>query len=74
MNSVQLYLQAGFSLVPIPYGEKGSRIPGWNLRENCVNDAFGTEFLVGENIGLAHAYSTPPTCALDVDNYKRAKK
>lgn len=74
MNNVQHYLQAGFSLVPIPFGEKGPRIPDWNLRENCVFDAEGVRALVGANVGLAHAYSTPPTCALDVDHYKRAKK
>ncbi len=74
MNSVQLYLQAGFSLVPIPYREKAPCTPGWNLSENCIFDVDGCAALVGGNVGLAHAYCTPTsTCALDIDHYRRAK-
>ena len=67
-------LQAGMSLVPIPWREKGPNTKDWNLRHNCITDASRIGHLSGLNIGLAHAYCTPsPTCALDIDHYPHAK-
>ena len=66
-------LQAGMSLVPIPWREKGPNTKDWNLRHNCITGASRIGHLSGLNIGLAHAYCTPsPTCAIDVDNYQAA--
>ncbi len=72
-SKVDLLLN-GWTLVPIPYGQKGPNTKHWNLRSNCVTAATQENLLEGLNIGLAHAYCTPiPTCALDIDHYKHAK-
>jgi hypothetical protein len=74
MLTNQQLLQSGLMLVPIPYGEKGPRTEGWNLRENCVADFHISGQLLAGNVGLAHAYCTPnPTCAIDIDHYRHAK-
>lgn len=68
------YLRAGFALTPIPTGHKGPRLPGWNLPENAIT-TIEAAAKIKSNVGLLHAYCTPtPTCALDIDNYKFAKK
>jgi putative DNA primase/helicase len=77
MNSADnhLFIQVGMKLVPIPYGTKGPKTQGWNLRKNCISNLSQIRLLDGMNIGLAHAYCEPtPTCALDIDNYKQAKQ
>ncbi|WP_396189461.1 AAA family ATPase [Flavobacterium sp.] len=62
------YLSAGFALVPLPQGAKGPVTKGWNQLTNCITDASGlTRIQYG--VGLAHAYSKPVTCTLDVDDY-----
>ena len=67
-------IRSGWALVPIPPRQKGPTTSGWNTRERCVTNEAQLHKLEGINIGLAHAYCTPtPTCAIDVDNYKRAK-
>jgi hypothetical protein len=66
--SVDLYIRHGWSLVPIPFGTKGPRTPGWNRKENALRSH--TDLPSGFGIGLAHAYSG--TMALDIDNWDRA--
>jgi putative DNA primase/helicase len=62
---VRDYVEAGFALVPVPFGTKGPRVPGWNLQAMCVSDVSQIECL-SENVGLAHAYSG--TCVVDIDD------
>ncbi len=67
-------IEAGFVLVPIPPGQKGPALAGWNTLERCIKSPQVVAELNGKNVGLAHAYCTPtPTCAIDIDNYPRAK-
>jgi hypothetical protein len=68
--SVDSYIRAGWSLVPIPHGTKGPRTPGWNLKHNALKSQ--TELPPGFGIGLAHAYSG--TMALDLDNWEMSSK
>lgn len=72
MSKPAQYARAGLALVPIPSGQKGPTSKGWNLRENVITSEDGAELLKG-NIGLAHAYCTPPTMALDIDDLPRAQ-
>ena len=71
MNLASDYIAHGMALVPIPKGKKGPNAKGWNLPENVITDPELASGLVG-NIGLAHAYSNPPTMALDIDDVARA--
>ncbi len=74
MISAEKMLETGFSLIPIPLGQKGPTLPGWNTPERCLTNPTQHGILSGKNVGLAHAYCTPtPTCAIDIDNYKHAK-
>ena len=66
------YVRNGFALVPIPKGKKGPIKPGWNKRENCITTEQEARRVPDGNIGLAHAYSNLPTCALDVDDSAKA--
>lgn len=68
----QAYVEAGFALVSVPLGEKAPNAKGWNRRQSCITSVDGTNALLGKNIGLAHAYSDPPTMAFDIDNYQAA--
>ncbi len=63
------YIRAGFALVPITAG-KGPTGKGWNDREHAVTTIEALNPTVG--YGLAHAYSTPITCALDIDSWSDA--
>jgi hypothetical protein len=63
--SVDAYIRAGWSLVPIPAGTKGPRTPGWNLKANALKSQ--ADLPQGFGIGLAHAYSQ--TCAVDIDDW-----
>lgn len=75
MSEVLEMLLNGWALVPVPQGLKGPKTANWNLPEKCVKDTHGAKILTGMNIGLAHAYCTPtPTCAIDIDDYRYAKK
>jgi hypothetical protein len=67
--SVDAYIRAGWSLVPIPPGVKGPRTVGWNRPEAALKSQ--ADLPPGWGIGLAHAYSS--TMALDVDDYAAAK-
>lgn len=66
------YAAHGLALVPIPMGKKGPNAKGWNTHENAITNPDQAAALRG-NIGLAHAYSTPPTMALDIDDMPRAQ-
>ncbi len=66
------YIAHGMALVPIPSGQKGPNSKGWNKPENAFTDPKQASDLSG-SIGLAHAYSTPPTAALDVDDLPKAR-
>ena len=68
-SMLESYIRAGFALVPITQG-KGPTTTGWNKRENCVTRIDQLNPFVG--YGLAHAYSTPVTCALDIDSWAEA--
>lgn len=67
------YIAAGFSLVPIPAGSKNPNHTGWNDQNNCISNIFDIN-RVTENVGLAHAYSTPITCTIDIDHMELAKE
>lgn len=66
----QAYIDAGFTLCQITSG-KGPTGMGWNLRENAITDA--SVIPTGSGVGLLHAYNTPITCALDIDNLEHAE-
>ena len=66
--SVDAYIRHGWSLVPIPFGTKGPRTPGWNLKANALKSQ--SDLPPGYGIGLAHAYSG--TMALDIDEWGAA--
>lgn len=73
MNIASEYISHGLALIDIPLGKKGPIAKNWNLIENVVLDAKEAARLVN-NIGLAHAYSSPtPTMALDIDNMELAR-
>lgn len=71
---ISAYLASSLALVPIPLGRKGPTERGWNLLENCISTPDKAIRLNGSgNIGLAHAYSDPPTCAIDLDDLALAR-
>lgn len=74
-NAALTYINAGLALVPLSPGEKGTNRTGWNLRENAICTVKQVHKLLTsfDNIGLAHAYCEPPTCAIDVDDLERAR-
>lgn len=72
MSSAADYVAHGIALVPIPIGLKGPTSKGWHRPENAVADPETALGLTG-NIGLAHAYSNPPTMALDIDDIEGAR-
>ena len=67
MNLPQAYVKSGLALVPIPRGTKGPVTAGWNEPGQAVTDIDAASRLDG-NVGIAHAYSTPRTAAIDVDD------
>lgn len=66
------YLTLGMALIDIPLGKKGPVTKGWNEEKNAITDPERAAALTG-NIGIAHAYSTPPTIALDIDDLPKAR-
>ena len=73
MTDIAALIESGLALVPIPRGQKMPISPGWNRRESVITSPADARKLIGMNVGLAHAYSTPtPTCALDIDDGKAA--
>lgn len=67
------YLANGFALIPIPAGRKGPNIDGWNMPNMAIKDV-NKAALLTENVGIAHAYCSEPTAALDIDNYSETKR
>ena len=68
-------IESGLALVEVPLGEKGPTSIGWNLAQNVIKRAEDVARLRGKNFGLAHAYCSPvPTCAIDIDDYRLARK
>lgn len=65
----EAYIRAGFALVPITEG-KGPKGAGWNRKENCITTVDKLNPTTG--YGLAHAWSTPVTCAVDIDDLGQA--
>lgn len=65
------YVQKGMALIAIPTGKKSPITSGWNKADNAIVGQEKARTLTG-NIGIAHAYSTPPTMALDIDDLNRA--
>jgi hypothetical protein len=63
-SAFNVYLRAGWKLVPISSGTKGPNTPLWNTVENCINAS--ADIPDGHGAGLAHAYSG--TCAIDIDD------
>uniref|UniRef100_UPI004048148D bifunctional DNA primase/polymerase n=1 Tax=Orrella sp. TaxID=1921583 RepID=UPI004048148D len=71
--SIQSLIDSGIALVGMPYGEKGPRDRGWNLRNSAITEPKQAVALNGKNVGIAHAYCTPtPTCAIDIDDYNNS--
>ena len=66
------YVRNGLSLIAIPLGLKGPREKGWQRKENVICDPDRAAELSRCNIGLAHRWSG--TCAIDVDDYQRARE
>ena len=61
------YTRHNLALCPIPFGQKGPKTEGWNQRANAITTPEAASLLTG-NAGLLHAYSDPPTAALDIDD------
>jgi hypothetical protein len=70
MSIASDYVAHGMALVSIRAG-KNPRSLGWNKLENVITDPEQASALTN-NIGLAHAYCSPPTMALDIDELPRA--
>lgn len=68
---LQNYINCGFALVPIPHGSKAPNTKGWNRPEAAIKTA-GALHRITANVGLCHAYSTPKTCTVDIDDLARA--
>jgi KaiC/GvpD/RAD55 family RecA-like ATPase len=66
------YVRVGLALIAIPLGKKKPVTTDWQLRGNCITTETVARRINGGNIGLAHAYSTPITGALDIDDYEKA--
>jgi len=74
MNQIIIdYLSNGLALIPIPKGKKGPTLSEWNSPNMAITDIARASEITG-NVGLAHAYCTEPTAALDIDNYTEAKQ
>ena len=73
MATVKDLLTHGISLVPIPYGLKGPTNPGWNNRQSVLTSPSQADLAKNMNIGIAHAYCSPATCAIDIDDFKESR-
>ena len=71
--NVSDYVRQGFALIQIPPRQKGPVTKGWNEEKNAITDPERAAALTC-NIGIAHAYSTPPTMALDIDDLVLGKR
>jgi hypothetical protein len=66
------YIDAGFALVPLPKASKGPTKAGWNESSECISNKSQLEH-IHYGVGLAHAYSSPITCSIDIDNLEKAE-
>ncbi|MHC8354464.1 phage/plasmid primase, P4 family [Pseudomonas sp. LB3P81] len=73
---ITAYIAAGLALVSIPHGKKGPTDRGWNLPENVIRTCEQAAARIdgSSNLGLMHAYSDPPTCAIDIDDMAEARQ
>ena len=69
--AAQSYCANGIALVPLAAGGKSPGHADWNERDRSITDPAIAATLAG-NIGIAHAYSSPRSAALDVDDLDRA--
>jgi hypothetical protein len=60
---------SSWALVPIPQGKKGPTKKGWHNPNNLITNPSELPKFGACNLGLAHAHCTPPTCAVDIDQY-----
>jgi len=67
-----LLVSDGHALVPIPQGKKGPTKKGWHNPDNLITTPSKLSKLGTSNLGLAHACSTPPTSAVDIDAFSPA--
>lgn len=75
MPSIQDLLTHGIALVPIPYGKKSPANLCWNASHNVLKNPNQAHLATNMNIGITHAYCSPtPTCAIDLDDCKEARK
>jgi putative DNA primase/helicase len=70
----QDFIAAGFALVPIRPGTKSPERAGWNQKHNAITTVEELANINGHGLGLAHAYSTPITGAVDVDEMELARE
>ncbi|MEW5621589.1 AAA family ATPase [Pseudomonas putida] len=77
------YFAAGLALLDIPpdehgqprKGPEGASAKGWNLPKNAIRTHEAANRINGShNIGVMHAYSDPPTCAIDIDDLDKARQ
>jgi putative DNA primase/helicase len=73
MPNIEDLLSNGIALVPITRGVKGPTNTGWNLRANVLTSPNQAHLATNMNIGIAHAYCSEPTCAIDLDDFKAAR-
>lgn len=67
------YAVQRMALIAIPKDQKGPTAKGWNKPENVITDPAIAAGITG-NVGLAHAYSSPLTMALDIDDLLKARE
>ena len=65
------YVKSGMALVAIPSRCKAPVQPGWNLPENAITTIDAAAEMHG-NVGILHAYSSPRTVSIDIDDLDAA--
>jgi putative DNA primase/helicase len=71
MSILASYVEHGMALVSIPPNSKGPISTGWNDRSNAITNVDKASTITC-NVGVLHAYSTPLTGAIDIDDLERA--
>ena len=65
---------SGFAFTSIALGQKRPKNKAWNSRKHAITHKRDAVQLLAENVGLLHAYCSPNTCALDIDNSREAQR